>query len=750
MSPDPQKVIQELSADLLRHQYLYYIKHKPEITDYEFDQGLAKLKALEEAYPHLALANSPTRLIGSDLSEDFIKYKHSTPVLSLNNSYSLEEVLRWARKAAKDSDLAASFHVQWKIDGASLILYYDKGRFVRAVTRGDGREGDEVNSNALTIRSILPTLHKTWDLCVRGEVFMSYEDFAAYNESHGSIYANPRNLAAGSLKHKKSSEVARRPLSWVAYDAVYTIDKKGKRGPKQAFLRETENLQALKELGLPLDKESGSCSLQELPECIEAFRSKKDAVPYPVDGLVIKLDHLPSRERLGATASAPRWAIAYKFQAEEALSRVEEIESFVGRTGRVTPRARLEAVQLAGTTVRYATLHNADFVQKLGLRVGSKVKVSKRGEIIPAIEEVVEQGNGPPFLFPSNCPACSTPLIREAQGVDWLCTNKHCPAMALNRIIFFCGRKQMNIADMGVANCHLLFEKGFLSSVSDIYHLHKYQKDLEALPGFGPKSLSRLLEGIEASKKQSFQVLLYSLGLREIGPEISRLLIDAGYDSLWKIRAFVQEARPEQSLRKLEGLGDQAIKEIMAGFEAEAKKQKTQKYAMQIKQEYQEKLEKASYKSHAQIHRLLRSSYAHEKLLGIHGIGTKTAKAIIEHFQDPAVLQLCSELEKAGLSLSCKSNKNEAKGYTQIFTGQSWCITGVFSHFASRNLIEKEIRSRGGKTVSTVSGATSRLLCGAKPGSKLQKAAALGIEIIEEEAFVQLLESSGLGTTEQQ
>ena len=552
---DAEKRIRELEKLVRKHQHLYYVKNQPVVTDREFDRLFKELQDLEEKYPELAGEDSPTRMVGSDLDNEFLKVKHTIPVLSLSNTYSTEEALEWANKTVEDQK--EKFLIQWKVDGASLVLYYEKGRLVRAVTRGTGQVGDDITANALTIKNIPSVLAEKIDLAVRGEVYMTFKDFERFNEREGSVYANPRNTASGSLKHKKSKQVATRPLRLVAFDAHFE-DKKP--------AADSKSMQRLAKLGFPVFEDNKAVPLSKLAKTIEELEKTKDKMPMPVDGLVIKLDDIGLREDLGFTSSSPRWAVALKFEPELGETTVEEIEVFVGRTGRVTPRARLNPVQLAGTTVSFATLHNADFIEQLGVKVGSRVKVSKRGEIIPAVEEVVDPGSGPDFKFPKKCPMCSSKLIQEENAVDWLCPNDDCDEKLISAIIFFCQRKQMEIVGMGEKIVRNLYEQGFIKNIEDIYTLEKHAEKLKELEGFGEKSVQVLLEGIEKSRSREFRFILPSLGLREIGHKVTELLIEAGYNNIEKILKLAKSKDAEEKLHDIDGIGPRTVEFFIGHF----------------------------------------------------------------------------------------------------------------------------------------------------------------------------------------
>lgn len=658
--------MRDLEKELRRHQQLYYQKNQPEISDREFDRLFAELQKLEARYPADARPDSPTQLVGSDLENEFPKFQHTIPVLSLGNTYSPEEALEWSEKQVVPHDTKVG--VQWKVDGATLVLYYEAGRLVRAVTRGTGQVGDEVTANALTIRDVPRTIKEKINVAVRGEVYMTFAEFAEFNESIGWVYANPRNLAAGTLKHKKPADVARRPLRWVAFEGHFPREylREHKLTTDQAVLKK------LKLLGLPVSPDNRFVSGAKLETTIAQFTAEKENVTMPVDGLVLKIDDLELRERLGFTANNPRWATSLKFEPELGETTVEDIELQVGRTGRVTPRARLKAVQLAGTTVSYATLHNADYIKKLGVRIGSLVKVSKRGEIIPAVEEVVDPGTGRAYRFPKKCPACKTGLKREEDAVDWMCPNPECPEKQLNRLVFFAGRKQMDIAGLGERVMEILFEQGYVKRLPDIYELHRKREELEAIEGFGEKSVRILLEGIEASKTREFRYVLPSLGLREVATHVTGILITEGYDSIDRI---------------IELAGDDNAAETLAEMD---------------------------------------------------GVGPRTAEAVLEQFQDPQILTLIEELKAAGLQMAAPE-REDGPGLPQIFADQSWCVTGSFAEFRPRDIAMEAVRVRGGRIVTGVSSKTTHLLAGDGAGSKLAKAEKLGVTVVSETEFLQML-----------
>lgn len=547
----PSDRMRELEKEIRHHQELYYVKHRQILSDRQFDRLLEELSALEKEHPDLVRDDSPTRLVGSDLDNKFDKFTHTIPVLSLANTYSTEEALAWAEKTAAKDD---SILVEWKVDGATLVLYYENGKLVRAVTRGSGQVGDIVTTNALTIRSIPAILSKPLNVVVRGEAYMRFDEFDAFNEQQGNIYANPRNLVSGSLKHKKSRETALRPIRWVAFEAFFEKSKSES---------DSDQLKELIDLGLPVFDDSLAVPVSKLAKTIESYKKKLGKLAFPVDGLVLKIDSLSRRLDLGHTSASPRWATALKFEPELGETTVEEIEVFTGRTGRVTPRARLTPVKLAGTTVTYATLHNADYIEALGVRVGSRVKVSKRGEIIPAVEEVVDQGSGPEFIFPQKCPSCKSKLLRDEDAVDWLCPNPECDDKLMNALSFYCQRKQMDIAGLGERNIEILFREGLIKHIPDLYTLGDHKEKLQNKEGFGQKSVQIILDGVEASKKKEFKRVLPSLGLRELGHSVTEILIDHGLTSIDDMISLAAEKDAVEKLQEIHGIGPNTASAIV-------------------------------------------------------------------------------------------------------------------------------------------------------------------------------------------
>lgn len=554
---DPKKAEKEmrsLEEQLRHHQYLYYVKHAPVITDFDFDQMFKRLQALEEAFPELTDPASPTLSVGSDLDKDFEKFTHKLPVLSLENTYNEEELMEWVQKTGPEE----LYSVEWKIDGASIMLYYENGILANGVTRGTGGIGDDVTENIRTVRSIPLRLSESISIYLRGEVYMTFSDFDEFNEASEGRYANPRNLSSGSLKQKNSSDVAKRPLRIFTYDAFFP-------GSKAKFKTHQEVMKKAEDLKFPLPPDTKLLKGTDIPAAIKDFKKKKENVGFPTDGLVIKLNDLSKRESLGYTSHSPRWARAYKFDALMKESKIVGIDYAVGRTGKITPRAQIEPISLAGTTVTFATLHNQDYIDELGVGIGAIVRISKRGEIIPAVEEVVTPGKEV-FKIPLRCPCCGTKTEKKQDSVDYFCPNPDCPDRVKNGIIFYCSRKQMDIEGLGEKQVEFLYDQKYIKDIADLYSLKVYKEKLMEEEGYGEKSVSIILNGIEESKKKDFRFVLSSLGLREIGPKVAELLTENGYDTIDSIISAAKSPKKLESVLEIPGIGPSTIEAIQENF----------------------------------------------------------------------------------------------------------------------------------------------------------------------------------------
>jgi DNA ligase (NAD+) len=535
--------IQALSEELRQHNYSYYVLDEPSISDFEFDIKLKELQELELKYPEFADPNSPTQRVGGQITKNFNTITHQNRMYSLANSYSKEDILDWETRIQKIlGDVDLEFTCELKYDGASINLTYENGSFVRAVTRGDGFMGDEVTANIKTIRSI-PLLLKgseigTFD--IRGEIILPLKGFEQMNkdriEAGEDPYRNPRNTASGSLKLQDSAEVANRPLDCLLYQVV---------AEKNPFLTHYETLNYAASIGFKVPKTIKLCkNVNEIIDFLEYWDHKRHELPYETDGVVIKVNSLHHQEELGYTAKSPRWALAYKFKAEQASTILNEVTYQVGRTGAITPVANLEPVELAGTIVKRASLHNADQIEKIGLRLNDKVFVEKGGEIIPKIVgvDLAHRGvNTQPIQYISHCPDCGTELLRKEGDAKHYCPNEFgCPTQITGRIQHFISRKAMNIDGLGAESVELLFKNGLIHNFADLYELTKEQ--VMPLERMADKSATNMIIGIEASKIIPFEKVLFALGIRFVGETVAKklarhyknidALMDADYEEL--------------------------------------------------------------------------------------------------------------------------------------------------------------------------------------------------------------------------
>ena len=677
----------ELSRLLTEYQKAYYVQGRPLVSDLEYDRLFDELLLLESQHPDIRKPDSPTQRVGSDLTSDFPEVQHTIPVLSLDKAYSDSEILSWITKTIKNTGENLSFVLEEKLDGFSIVLYYEKGLLTRAVTRGNGFVGNDVTANVKTIYSVPLRLNESVDIAVRGEVFLKKAEFEKINATLTEPYANPRNLAAGTIRRNKSSETAQVPLSIYVYEGFWT--------EPENLTDHIQILSRLKALGFPVDPhisyfcrtkdeaelrlgqaglEGEAGSFDDIPAAIADRTGTRASLPYEIDGLVVKVNELATREDLGYTEHHPRWAIAYKFEAPQAQTQVLDIDVQVGRTGRVTPMARIRETQLSGSTIRNITLHNQDYVNELELAIGDTVSISKRGDVIPAVENVIEkneQGNTT-WQMPEKCPVCGSVLVRR--GAHHFCPNYDCPAQAKGRLAFFCGKGQMDIEGLGARTVEILYDKGFVKTISGLYEFDF--NNLRFVEGFGGTE-GKKIEGIKLALQQSlntpFRNVLVSIGIPEFGKKAVDLVCDAGFDSMDKLIELADK------------------NDI-------------------------------------------------EALSAIKGIGPKTAEIIIDGLKSDTVRKLIEDLRKAGLHM--EDEKEDGSVLEQIFQGQSWCVTGSFENFNPRTKAMDEIKRRGGTEVSGVSRKTTCLLAGSGAGSKLDKAREFGVRIVTEDEFMKMIGSS--------
>ena len=664
---DERQRIEQLRRELHEHNHKYYVENQPSISDQDFDFLMHELQELEARHPEMADPNSPTQRVGSDLQEEFRQVEHRYPMLSLANTYSEQDVRDWF-ESVKKGLAGEDFEVccEMKYDGLSISLTYVDGRLTQAVTRGDGVRGDDVTTNVKTIRSI-PLLLKEGsgyprEFEIRGEILMPWSSFERLNREREAaeepLFANPRNAASGTLKSLDSHVVASRQLDAYLY---YLL---GDTLPAEGHY---ENLETARRWGFKISEGMRKVkTVEQIIEFINYWDTERKNLPVATDGIVLKVNSLRQQRSLGYTAKSPRWAIAYKFKAERACTPLLEVTYQVGRTGAVTPVANMDPVQLAGTTVRRATLNNEDFIRSFDLHIGDYVYVEKGGEIIPKIVGVdLEQRPiiAQPVQFIKRCPECGTPLIRYEGEAAWYCPNDSgCPPQIKGRIEHFIARRAMNIDSLGPETVDEYFRRGLIKNIADLYDIEVQQINGD---GSRTKSAQRIVNGIQKSKEVPFERVVFALGIRFIGETSARLL-----------------ARHFKNIDALMHAGLQELEEV-------------------------------------------------------EGIGEVMAKSIIAYFHDEQNLQIVERLRGYGLQMALSEQQTAAQ--SDKLAGQSVVISGVFQHH-SRDEYKLIIEQNGGKNVGSISGKTSFILAGDNMGpSKLQKAEKLGIRIVSEDEFLQML-----------
>ncbi len=676
--------ITKLSDQLNKHNYNYYVLAQPIISDFEYDMLMEELIALEKQFPELAASDSPSQRVGGDITKNFQSFPHRFPMLSLSNSYSRGEIADFITRVKKSTENEVAFVCELKYDGVAVSLHYENGLLKRALTRGDGSKGDDITTNVKTIRSIPLRLTGDFpeDFEIRGEIYYprkSFENLNAARADEGQpLFANPRNAAAGTIKLQDSAEVARRNLDCWLYYLIAEDDQ-------MPYETHYESLQQAKKWGFRTSNNVALCSNEnEIFEFINDWEKARHELPFDIDGIVIKVNSFAQQRQLGFTAKSPRWAIAYKYKAEEAKIRLLSVDFQVGRTGAVTPVANLEPVLLAGTTVKRASLHNADFIAQLDLHENDLVTVEKGGEIIPkitAVDLTKRDANSKSVSFLTHCPECNTKLVRQEGEAAWYCPNSEgCPPQIKGKIEHFISRKAMNIESLGEGKIALLYDQGLIKNAADLYSL-KYE-DLFGLekiietndennPGniitrkvsFKEKTSENILKSLDESKNVPFHRVLFALGIRFVGETVAKKLADA----LLSI----------------------------------------------------EKIKNANF----------------EQLIAVDEIGEKIAASVQQYFNDSGHLSLIQKLKDAGLQFE-QENKITVDGPLK---GKSFVISGVFS--VSREAIKELIEINGGKNIGSLSSKIDYLVAGDNMGpAKKQKAKKLGIPIITEETLNSMLQ----------
>ncbi len=663
-----QERITYLRQQLHEHNYKYYVLNSPSISDRQFDMLMHELQDLEARHPEMADPNSPTQRVGSDLNEKFQQVEHKYPMLSLANTYNEQDVAEWYESVRKGLE-GEDFEIccEMKYDGLSISLTYIDGKLVRGVTRGDGVHGDDVTANVKTIRSIPLKLNGAdypKEFEIRGEILMPWDVFEKLNAQREAaeepLFANPRNAASGTLKSQSSRLVASRHLDSYLY---YLL------GEHLSADGHYENLETARRWGFKISSGMRKVkTLQEIYDYIKYWDTERKTLPVATDGIVLKVNSLRQQRHLGYTAKSPRWAIAYKFKAEQACTRLNEVSFQVGRTGAVTPVANMEPVQLAGTVVKRATLNNEDFIRALDLHVGDYVLVEKGGEIIPKIvgvDKTRRQAESVPVAFVGTCPECGTPLVRYEGEAAYYCPNDTgCPPQIKGKIEHFISRKAMNIESLGPETVDELYRRKLVNNIADIYGLK--MSDINVF-GNREKTAQNILNGIAASKAVPFERVLFALGIRFVGETSARLLA--------------------RHFKTMDAVAAASLQE----------------------------------------------------LTDIDGVGVTIAKSVMTYFHDAGNKEIVERLKASGLQMQI--SEDQIGRMTDRLAGKNIVISGVFSKH-SRDEYKGIIEQNGGKNVGSISGKTSFILAGENMGpAKLQKAEKLGIPIVDEDAFLKMLET---------
>ena len=651
----------ELRAAIDYHSYRYHVLDDPQVADAEYDSLVGELMEIEGRWPDLITPDSPTQRVGAPPSDAFAPVEHRSPMMSLDNCFSLEELLAWGERVKRGIGEPDAFVAELKMDGVAVNLIYEDGVFVKGATRGDGRVGEDITANLKTVGAVPLRLRGTPPtvLEVRGEVYMRTDDFEKLNarlgEADARTYVNPRNAAAGSLRQKDPSITKDRNLSLICHGIGYISGLR--------FHSQWEALQVIKELGLRINSQNERLEdLDAVYKFCGKWQEHRHEVPYEIDGVVVKVDSIAQQEELGYTSKAPRWAIAYKFPPEERTTLLNDIQVHIGRTGAATPFARLEPVFVGGVTVSAATLHNEDEVKRKGVLIGDTVIVRRAGDVIPEVVGPViskRTGNEREFEMPKKCPSCGSDIVRPEGEAVARCTGLDCPSQRVERLFHFAGRGGMDIEGLGYQTIQALADRGWVKDVADIYTLTRDQ--LAQLEGFAAKSIDNLMASIEKSKSRPLGSLLNALGIRHLGGTMAH-----------------QVAAEVGSLQRLEDMSE-------------------------------------------------------EDLVALEGIGPVIARSIATFLAQDRNVQVIEKLRAAGVDPKERTKKTDGP-----LAGKTFVITGSLEGF-SRDEATTAIKERGGKVTSSVSKRTDYVLVGANPGSKYDKAKELGVEVVDEGAFRELL-----------
>lgn len=706
-STDKQKVFFQLSKQLLKtktsttlatakveigqlcelityHEWRYSIQNDPIISDFEYDTLFKKLEALEANFPNLLRQDSPSQRVSSDLTENFETVEHLTPMLSLDNSYNEEDLASFDTRIKKlikeeNPNRDISYCVEPKFDGGTIVLVYQNDQLVRAATRGNGKAGDEITANAKAISSIPLSaqfskygIHKAE---LRGEVLIRKNQFDAINKKRvakgKALFANPRNAATGGLRLKDPSQVKERALEAFIFQFSYATDAAGNDKMKD-FDTHNQMIEVLAQLGFKvptIEKERAVCSnITDVSTHCQKWQEAREDYGYEIDGMVVKVNELKLQEKCGYTSHHPRWAIAFKFKAKQATTKLLGIEYQVGRTGAITPVAKLKAVNLAGVSISNVSLHNAEFIKEKDIKIGDTVLVERAGDVIPYIVKAMtdlRDGSEKEVIFPTNCPACASQLERPEGEAVWRCVSETCEAQIINKMTHFVSKDAMNIDGFGEAYVERFHKEKMLHSLADIYRLD-YDK-IAFLEGFGKRSAEKLKLAIEKSKQNPAARLLYGLGIRFVGRTVSKKLI--------------------AEVEKIQDLANWSL----------------------------------------------------DDLVSLEDIGPKVAQQVIDNIQKPATLQLLDELEELGINTHrLEAEKKKIIASDAPLAGKTVLFTGKLVQM-KRNQAKGMVEEAGGKAASGVSSKLSYLVAGEKAGSKLKKAESLGVAILTEQEFLDLI-----------
>lgn len=655
----------ELIDQINYHSNKYYNDDAPEISDYEYDNLMKELIKIEEENPQIKRADSPSSRVGGKSLDKFTQITHKIPMLSLSNAYSDKDLKDFDKRVRELADDSVEYVVEFKIDGLSVGLTYKNGVFEKGATRGNGVVGEDITENLRTVKTIPLKINDTEEVVVRGEVYISKQNFEKINELQEEqglqLFANPRNLAAGTLRQLDSKLTAKRPLDIFIFNLEYIENTNLKS--------HSESLEYLKNLGFKVSTDYKVCSnIEGVIEHIEYWTENRSKLPFEIDGMVIKVNDLQQREVMGYTAKSPRWAIAYKFPAEQKKTKLIDIIVEVGRTGTITPTAILEPVRLAGTTVSRATLHNEDYINEKDIKIGDTVLVQKAGDIIPQVVQVVKDdrdGNEIEFKFPDKCPVCSEPTVRLEGEAAVKCINISCPAQIRRGIIHFASRDAMNIEGLGESIVGLLLDNNIIKDIADLYYIKK--EDVINLERMGEKSAENLIKAIEKSKQNELYRLINGLGIKYIGVKGAKVLAK-NFDSLDEI------------------INADAV-----------------------------------------------------QLTNLEEFGDIMANSVVEFFKEEKNMTVINKLKEAGVNTESIKNKDES--IVNIFEGMKIVLTGTLPTL-KRNDAKEMIEARGGKATSSVSKSTTFVLAGEEAGSKLTKANELGVKVIDEAKFLDILNLS--------